>query len=106
MAGPIPTLTTVSNRGGKCSTQNNSISRWTWCWSHAYLRDGATLNDDDLGVPGSGPFRATLSVFVTLKKHDALRGCIGHILPIQPLWKDIRDNAISAAVQMTPGSRR
>ncbi|MFC1609639.1 AmmeMemoRadiSam system protein A [Myxococcota bacterium] len=65
---------------------------------NAYLRDGKKLDDGALSVPDSGPFRETYSVFVTLKKHGQLRGCVGHILPIQALWLDIRDNAISAAV--------
>ncbi|GAI80428.1 unnamed protein product, partial [marine sediment metagenome] len=36
--------------------------------------------------------------FVTLKKHGALRGCIGHILPQEELYKCIIDNAINAAI--------
>jgi AmmeMemoRadiSam system protein B/AmmeMemoRadiSam system protein A len=36
-------------------------------------------------------------VFVTLNKKGNLRGCIGYIEPIKPLWEAVRDNAISAA---------
>jgi hypothetical protein len=64
----------------------------------AYLERGETPSDAELGVPPAGSFRGTYSVFVTLKKHGDLRGCIGHIRPMQALWKDIRDNAIAAAV--------
>ncbi len=63
-----------------------------------YLERGETPSDDELGVPAAGPLRDTASVFVTLKKRGELRGCIGHIRPTQALWRDIRDNAISAAV--------
>jgi len=35
--------------------------------------------------------------FVTLTKNNVLRGCIGHILPVQKLWKDITENARAAA---------
>lgn len=35
--------------------------------------------------------------FVTLNKHDQLRGCIGHLEPVQPLVKDVAENAFSAA---------
>lgn len=35
--------------------------------------------------------------FVTITHNDKLRGCIGHILPVQPLYIDIIDNAISSA---------
>ncbi len=37
--------------------------------------------------------------FVTLEKKGNLRGCIGHILPVEPLYLDVRDNAISAATE-------
>jgi AmmeMemoRadiSam system protein A len=36
--------------------------------------------------------------FVTLTTHGNLRGCIGHILPQEELWKCVRDNTISAAL--------
>ena len=36
-------------------------------------------------------------VFVTLTINGALRGCIGHLMPIQPLYLDVIDNAINAA---------
>jgi len=36
--------------------------------------------------------------FVTLHKKEQLRGCIGHILPIQPLYLDVIDNTINAAL--------
>jgi len=35
--------------------------------------------------------------FVTLNKHGELRGCIGYILPIQPLYQAVIDNAFNAA---------
>jgi hypothetical protein len=37
------------------------------------------------------------AAFVTIRKHGALRGCIGHIIAIEPLVKSIQDNAIAAA---------
>ncbi|MBN2015109.1 MAG: AmmeMemoRadiSam system protein B [Candidatus Altiarchaeota archaeon] len=41
--------------------------------------------------------REKKGVFVTLEKNGQLRGCIGHLEPIQPLYLDVRDNAINAA---------
>lgn len=38
-------------------------------------------------------------VFVTLKKRGELRGCIGSILPRQPLIEAVRDMAIAAATE-------
>jgi hypothetical protein len=37
--------------------------------------------------------------FVTLRKHGELRGCIGHIVPIEPLCDTVSDMAVSAATQ-------
>jgi len=35
--------------------------------------------------------------FVTLKINDQLRGCIGHIAPVQELYQDVIENACAAA---------
>ncbi len=43
--------------------------------------------------------KETQAAFVTLHKEGELRGCIGHILPVEPLYLSIRNNAISAATQ-------
>jgi AmmeMemoRadiSam system protein A len=45
----------------------------------------------------SPPLRQKGCVFVTLTIDDALRGCIGHLEPVMPLYLDIVENAISAA---------
>lgn len=37
--------------------------------------------------------------FVTLRKHGALRGCIGHIIPIEPLQDTIANMAVAAATE-------
>ncbi len=42
-------------------------------------------------------FSLKQGAFVTLHKNKELRGCIGHTLPIAPLWQAIRDNARLAA---------
>jgi AmmeMemoRadiSam system protein A len=35
--------------------------------------------------------------FVTLKIDGRLRGCIGHVVGVEPLWKAVRSNAVAAA---------
>lgn len=42
-----------------------------------------------------------LGAFVTIKKHGQLRGCIGRFQPDIPLYKVVRDMAISAATKDT-----
>ena len=40
--------------------------------------------------------KAEGAVFVTIKTNGSLRGCIGHIQPIMPLYQSVIKNAISA----------
>jgi len=41
--------------------------------------------------------RAHRASFVTLNRNGQLRGCIGHLQAVQPLVKDVAENAFSAA---------
>jgi uncharacterized protein len=41
--------------------------------------------------------RRPAGAFVTLKKHEDLRGCIGSIHPVAPLCRAVSSNAINAA---------
>ncbi|MBM4137848.1 MAG: AmmeMemoRadiSam system protein B, partial [Nitrospira sp.] len=41
-------------------------------------------------------FRANGATFVTIKKNGNLRGCIGNIQPVMPLYESVIKNAISA----------
>lgn len=44
-------------------------------------------------------FKELRGVFVTLRKKEGLRGCIGYPLPISPLYSAIVDSAINAATK-------
>ncbi|HAE38976.1 MAG TPA: AMMECR1 domain-containing protein [Candidatus Riflebacteria bacterium] len=44
-------------------------------------------------------FKEHCGIFVTLKKHDELRGCIGLIRGIEPLSEAISEMAVAAATQ-------
>ena len=39
------------------------------------------------------------ATFVTLKENHHLRGCIGSLMPVAPLYRSIHDNAINAALR-------
>ena len=43
------------------------------------------------------PLRTRSATFVTLHKHDQLRGCIGILEPLRPLAEDVAHNAYAAA---------
>lgn len=42
---------------------------------------------------------APCGAFVTLHAHGDLRGCIGYIEAVEPLWKTIREMAVSASTR-------
>jgi len=44
------------------------------------------------------PLRTVRACFVTLTKHGDLRGCVGHILPRESLYRAVIDNARAAAL--------
>jgi len=61
----------------------------------------ARLSDRPLLCPS--PDSAVLlelrGAFVTLKIEEVLRGCIGHVVGVAPLWRAVRDNALAAAFE-------
>ncbi|MBN1134015.1 MAG: TIGR00296 family protein [Methanosarcinaceae archaeon] len=62
-----------------------------------FLEKGQITNQSDVDLPPI--FNELRGVFVTLTKHDILRGCIGHPYPDSPLVSAIIDSAISAATR-------
>lgn len=68
-----------------------------------FLETGEKLVVGDGGVYQYAPTRGVLiephACFVTLTKNFELRGCVGHLEATQPLYVDIIDNAIAAAVE-------
>lgn len=60
-----------------------------------YLKNRQMLSVDDTFPE----FQEKRGVFVTLKKHETLRGCIGYPEPIYPLINALLDSSISAAVR-------
>ncbi len=71
-----------------------------------FVREHRTATPAELGVTITPAMKACFGVFVTLTikppgkehdhDHDGLRGCIGSIYPVKPLWKAVQDNAIGA----------
>lgn len=60
-----------------------------------YLNEEKTLepeSEDEL-------FKTVMGVFVTLRRNNQLRGCIGNIVGTQPLYLGVRDMAIAASTQ-------
>ncbi|KYK38557.1 MAG: TIGR00296 family protein [Theionarchaea archaeon] len=60
-----------------------------------YLKNRQMLSVNDVLFE----FQEKQGVFVTLKKHETLRGCIGYPEPVYPLMAALLDSSISAAVR-------
>ncbi|MFH1641344.1 MAG: AmmeMemoRadiSam system protein B [Nanoarchaeota archaeon] len=61
-----------------------------------YLNTGKIENTD--AAQFSSALKKVQGCFTTLNKDHYLRGCIGHILPQEELYKCVIDNAVNAAV--------
>lgn len=60
--------------------------------------EGKVTRGEAPPVPAaSGHLEAKCGVFVTIKKHEQLRGCIGYIEPVEPLAKAVSNMAVAAA---------
>jgi len=59
---------------------------------------GHTPTPTEAGIAVSARLDEKCGAFVTLKKGDDLRGCIGTIAPVKPLVKAVSDNAVNAAL--------
>lgn len=62
-----------------------------------YFQTGKLLIIDDSQVPER--LKNKQGVFVTLEKKHQLRGCIGYLEPLKPLYQAVMENVINAAVK-------
>lgn len=61
-----------------------------------YLRKKEFLKIESKELP-SEKLKEKCGTFVTLLKNGELRGCIGHVYPVNPLFIDVIQNAVAAA---------
>ncbi len=61
------------------------------------LKHGEKPSAQKLDANITAPMRKKMGAFVTLKKNDRLRGCIGEIQPRRPLYKAVMQQAFNAA---------
>jgi AmmeMemoRadiSam system protein A len=59
----------------------------------------AKVNDEDIPkfTVNSETLKEKRGAFVTLKKSGHLRGCIGYIKAVKPLWETVQEMAVAAA---------
>lgn len=64
-----------------------------------FLKNQRIPEASELNVPVSDAMKCQRAAFVTLEDNSQLRGCIGDIVPRQPLYKSVISNAINAGVR-------
>jgi AmmeMemoRadiSam system protein B/AmmeMemoRadiSam system protein A len=60
---------------------------------HEYVSHG-TMPETGINNP---KLNSDGAVFVTLHKNGSLRGCIGHVHPVMPLFRSVMENAVAAS---------
>ncbi len=60
---------------------------------YIYDKEILTLDEDSLDEE----LKENRGVFVTLKKGKELRGCIGNLFPIKPIYQAVIDNSLASA---------
>ena len=80
-----------------------AITRHATRFLLALARETIQCRFDGKPLPSPEPSDQKLleprGAFVTLKIEGRLRGCIGHVIGVAPLWRAVRDNAIAAAFE-------
>lgn len=65
----------------------------------AYYEHGRPPRIEELDIEITPAMRQVQGAFVTLNKDDRLRGCVGTVTPIQPLYRSVMENAVNAAIR-------
>lgn len=61
-----------------------------------FLKTGKELAGVEKRYPLTGRLKKPGPAFVTLTRDGDLRGCIGHVVPVEPLYKSVLHNAVAA----------
>ena len=73
-----------------------------------FVKENRRVSPKELGMTITPAMKACFGVFVTLMKKEKgfggteeedLRGCIGSIYPVKPLWQAVQDNAIASSTR-------
>jgi AmmeMemoRadiSam system protein A len=73
--------------------EKNALKELVW----RRIMDRLDGRDRPVPEPATDTLREPYGAFVTLKRRDQLRGCIGHIVADRPLWHNVADMALAAA---------
>ena len=87
----VPTETVLSN------AEKNSLLKLARGMIEEQLKNDKRAKPEDFGITVTPAMKKVMGVFVTLKKNDDLRGCIGEIFPRRPLVEAVMEQALNAA---------
>ena len=74
-----------------------SEQRWLLALARATIEARLQRRELPDASPAPGPLTERRGAFVTLTAAGELRGCIGHVVSVEPLWLSVRSNAVNAA---------
>ena len=78
---------------GLSNTEKKELLKIARTTLEKHVRGGKIPED----IPHDEKLLEKRGVFVTLQKNDTLRGCIGYVEGIKPIYEAVRDNAINAS---------
>lgn len=87
----------VAGEGALTSEEKQDLLRLARETVDTWVSEGKRPSVESLGITVTAAMRENSGAFVTLKKGEQLRGCIGTIPPVKPLLDAVRDNAVNAA---------
>jgi uncharacterized protein len=85
----------MSEPAGRLTTTDGTVLAGL---AAAAIRSRLTGQPPDGRLPANRPLRASGASFVTLEVAGVLRGCIGTLEPVRPLYRDVVHNAVRAMV--------
>ena len=97
----IPKADILNNKPSFCLTSKEkalllSLARSTL---ETYTKTGTSPKLDKIEYKLTPRLKENYGVFVTLKKHGELRGCIGYIVPRAPLSQAVIENTINSSAK-------
>ena len=89
--------TAVEGAGALTDKEKADLLKFARATVDRYVTTLEKPTAEEAGVEVTARMEENSGVFVTLKKHGQLRGCIGTIPPVKPLLRAVSDNAVNAA---------
>ena len=87
----------VAGAGALTEEEKSVLLRLARQQLEAFVTRQERLQPETMGVALTPRLEADSGTFVTLKQQGRLRGCIGNIMAVKPLFQAVLDNAVNAA---------